>query len=358
MEAGSTKAGNTKVQTTPAPNNEPEWASWPDKKLLELRFCDLRLRIKDSALETRIDQLLRELRQIGFKFKPFFWLSTEWFTPDGVPGCAAPFYLIHPRLAELELSQIGEVEGGTAEWCMRILRHETGHAIDNAFQLRRRKRRQKIFGSSKTPYPEFYEPRPYTRSIVRHLEPAYGLSHPDEDFAETFAVWMTPHSTWRQRYANWPALKKLEYMDELMAELIGKPPITTRRKQIEPLKGNKLTLGEHYEARRLQLGGMEPNVYDRSLRKLFPQRLEDTNSPNSARVFIKKIRSEAMAKVTRWSGEPKYLVERVLSEVEKRCLELRLGIEPDRTETKEDFTIFLTAETLKYVLKGRNREWL
>ena len=29
---------------------------------------------------------------------------------------------------------------------------------------------------------------------------AYAASHPEEDFAETFAVWLTPRSNWRQSF--------------------------------------------------------------------------------------------------------------------------------------------------------------
>ncbi len=337
---------------------EPEWASWPDRKLLDLRFCDLRLSIRGTALETRIDQLNRELKQLGFKFKPFFWISVEWFTPDGIPGIAAPFYLIHPRLAELEQRQIGEVEGGTAEWCMRILRHETGHAIDNAYQLRRRMRRQNLFGSPKEPYPEFYEPRPYSKSFVVHLEPSYAQSHPDEDFAETFAVWMTPHSTWRQRYASWRALKKLEYMDELMNEIRGKPPVNTRRATFEPLHQLKTTLREHYETRRNTLGLGKEDHYDRDLRRLFPNQVEDPSGPASAHSFIADVQAEMLPKVTRWTGEYKYMVKRVIEEIQARCRTLGLGVDPESTDTRENFEIFLTAQTMKYVLQGRHREWL
>ena len=45
-----------------------------------------------------------------------------------------------------------------------------------------------------------------------HLEQWYAQSHPDEDFAETFAVWLAPDSHWRERYAGWPVLRKLEYV--------------------------------------------------------------------------------------------------------------------------------------------------
>ena len=138
-----------------------------------------------------------------------------------MPGIAIPFYLAHPRLRRLELTQVLEIEGGTREWCMMILRHEAGHAIENAYRLRQRPKRQALFGKSSEPYPDSYAPKPYSRSFVVHLDSWYAQSHPDEDFAETFAVWLTPGSNWRERYAGWPALRKLEYVDELMRGIAG-----------------------------------------------------------------------------------------------------------------------------------------
>ena len=131
-------------------------------------------------------------------------------------------FLAHPRLARLELAQMLEVEGGDPESCLRILRHEVGHAIDNAYDIRRRPTRRRLFGLPATTYPEYYTPKPYSKSFVLHLDSWYAQSHPDEDFAETFAVWLNPQSDWRPRYADWPALKKLEYMDALMADIAGK----------------------------------------------------------------------------------------------------------------------------------------
>ena len=190
-----TEADDTERSSSSGPARAaepPEWASWSDERLLEVRLCDLGLTLRDSPIRPHIRELYRELRERGIAFRPYFWLSDEWFTPDGVPGVAVPFYLAHPRLARLELSQMLEVEGGTPEWCMRILRHETAHAIDNAYRIRRRRRRQQLFGNSSQKYPEYYTPRPYSRSFVVHLQPWYAQSHPDEDFAESFAVWLTP----------------------------------------------------------------------------------------------------------------------------------------------------------------------
>ena len=191
-----------------SPREGPAWARWSDERLLEVKLCDLGVSIDGTPLESRIAEVHRELAARGFVFRAHYWLSDEWFTPDGVPGIAIPFYLAHPRLARLEERQMLEVEGGTSDWCLRILRHEIGHAIDNAYCLRRRRTRQKLFGLPSQPYPEFYLPKPYSRSFVLHLDPWYAQSHPDEDFAETFAVWLTPSSMWRKRYARWPTVMK------------------------------------------------------------------------------------------------------------------------------------------------------
>src|SRR5215510_14367966 len=221
---------------------EPAWAHWHDKDLLALRMCDLGVTIEASALEARVTQLYDELRERGLRFQPYFWLSDDWYRPDGVPGIALPFYMAHPRLMRLEESQMLQVEGGEPEWCMQILRHEAGHAIENAYRLRRLRRRIELFGRSSQKYPESYEPRPYSKSFVQHLEAWYAQSHPDEDFAETFAVWLTPGIEWDKRYAGWPALKKLQYVDELMREIQGQRPRVRTRRKVDSLETLTKTL--------------------------------------------------------------------------------------------------------------------
>src|ERR1700730_15584748 len=160
---------------------DPEWASWPDEKLLEIRLCDLGVAIEGTELEQRIAEIGAELEARGLAFRPHFWLSDEWFTPDDVPGIAIPFYLAHARLAKLELAQMLEVEGGSPETCLKILRHEVGHAIDNAYTLQRRPTRRRLFGNPSTEYPEYYTPKPYSKSFVQQLDRWYAQSHPDED---------------------------------------------------------------------------------------------------------------------------------------------------------------------------------
>src|SRR6266542_3123353 len=221
---------------TDAPDREPlkpvEWTALTDDQLLEVRMCDLGLAIEGTELELRIAQLNAELEARGLIFRPHYYLSDEWFTPDGIPGIAIPFYLAHPRLAKLELAQMLEVEGGDPDSCLRILRHEAGHAIDNAFHLRRRPTRRRLFGTPTTPYPEYYTPKPYSKSFVQHLDHWYAQSHPDEDFAETFAVWLDPQSNWSTRYAGWPAHRKLEYMDRLMRDTSRRKPTIRTKRQV------------------------------------------------------------------------------------------------------------------------------
>lgn len=222
------------------------WPRSSDRELLALRFRDLKLQIRDARLQRHIDRLYAELKRAGLRFRPHYWLAEEWFSPDGVPGIAIPFYLAHPRLKRLERRMMREVEGGNADWLMRILRHEAGHALDTAFRLRRRKDWQAIFGSPSLPYPDSYRPRPGNRRFVQHLDPWYAQIHPTEDFAETFAVWLKPGGSWRREYRGWPALDKLLYVDALMKELQGLRPAVHRRRFVEPLSANARTLGEHY----------------------------------------------------------------------------------------------------------------
>ncbi len=178
------------------PSRPPRtWSRLPDAELLQLRFSDLGLKLAGTPLERRLNRVHGELEKRGIAFRPHMWLSEEWFSPDGIPGIAVPFYLAHPRLMKLERHMMRQVEGGNGNWMMRILRHEVGHAIDTAYRLRRRARWREVFGPASLPYPESYRARPGSRSFVRHLGEWYAQSHPTEDFAETFAVWLKPNPT-------------------------------------------------------------------------------------------------------------------------------------------------------------------
>jgi hypothetical protein len=325
-----------------------------DDELLDLQFRQLDIRLEGSDLEPRIAQLHDELAARGLAFRPHYWLSEEWFTPDGIPGIAIPFYLAHPRLVKLELSQMLEVEGGDPEWCLRILRHEAGHAIDNAFALRRRRHRREIFGSPNEEYPEFYAPKPYSKSYVLHLDAWYAQSHPDEDFAETFAVWLTPQSDWSKRYHDWPALKKLEYMDRLMRSLDGRTPVVTTTQTLDPLPRLRRTLRQHYRSKRRRYGVDYPGFYDRDLRRLFSDAPEYADRAPASQ-FISRIRRQVRQAVAGWTGIYQYTIDQVIEDMieRSRALKLRLALPED--EARQQFTILLTVQTMNYLHSGGHR---
>ena len=337
-----------------APAPEPEWAGWPDERLLDLRLCDLGLTIRAGELSDRIEQLYDELETLGLRFRPHFWLSDEWYCPDGIPGVAIPFYLAHPRLARLELAYMLEVEGGTPEWCMRLLRHESGHAIENAYRLRLRRRRQKLFGKSSERYRDWYVPRPYSRRFVVHLEQWYAQSHPDEDFAETFAVWLAPDPHWRERYAGWPVLRKLEYVDATMREIADQRPAVVSRARVDPLSRLRKTLRQHYEEKRRHYGLDSDVSYDRDLRRVFSAAPEFRERPPAAR-FLGRIRREVRRRVAQGTGVYQYTIDQVLGDMIDRCRELGLRVAVPEEQAKLDFTIALTVQTMNYLHSGRHR---
>ncbi len=235
--------------------NRPRWAELPDEQLLDLRLCDLRLQIAGSRLAPLLARLDRDFASKGIAhFRPYAWLSTGWFTPHGTTGFAIPFYLAHPRLLRLERHLIGEAEGGSVASCMRLLRHEAAHALDHAYRLHRRRSWREEFGPFSQPYHATYRPRLGHRGFVVNLGHGYAQSHPAEDWAETFAVWLEPTSRWRTRYAGWPALRKLCYVNELVREIKARPPAVRTRERVDPLSEQRVTLREHYARKSARLG--------------------------------------------------------------------------------------------------------
>ncbi|MEM8732917.1 MAG: putative zinc-binding metallopeptidase [Planctomycetota bacterium] len=325
-----------------------------DEELLDMRMCDLGVSIRDTVLEDRIQQLYAELAERKIPFRPHFWLSDEWFSPDGVPGIAIPFYLAHPRLARLERKQVFDVEGGNHEWCMKIMRHEAGHCLDTAYRLRRRKSYREAFGRVSIPYPDYYRPKPYSRSYVLHLDMWYAQSHPVEDFAETFAVWLRPRSRWRTQYRGWPALRKLEYVSETMKSLVNKKPPVASKAHVDPLRSLKKTLREHYENKRTHYGLEHPSFYDRDLRRLFSDKPEYSGNPTACS-FLRRCRTELRKAVAKWTGQYQYTIDQVFSEMIDRCRELKLRLCCSEADTKRDLMILLTVQTMNYLHEGNHR---
>jgi hypothetical protein len=333
------------------------WATWSTERLLQLRVKDLGLTIEGTWLEPRIDSLYETLERRGFRLRPHIWLSEEWFSPQGVPGFAIPFYLAHPRLIRLERSQMLDVEGGTRDEFTRIMRHETGHAIQHGYQLQRRHEWQRLFGKSSKRYPDYYRPNPTSKRYVQHLRLWYAQSHPDEDFAETFAVWLRPRGEWRKRYAGWPALRKLEYVDELMSEIADTPPLIKTRQRMEPVRTLTKTLAQHYAERKAKYSEELPDIYDPDLRRIFSDSPEHRNQP-LASTFLRRNRTEIRRMVAKWTGEYEFTLDVVLGQMLRRSRELRLRAVGGDRQLTMDFAVLLTVKTMHFLYSEGRRDWI
>lgn len=333
-------------------NHRKDWVRWSDERLLDLRICDLGVRLKGTWLEEPVEQLYEELAAKDIRVRPHVWLSSEWFSPDGVPGIGVPFYLAHPRLMKLERRQMLEVEGGTKRGCMKLLRHEAGHAVQHAFRLHRKRKAQQVFGKSSEPYPDFYRSNPASKRYVQNLDLWYAQSHPDEDFAETFAVWLQPSSQWRKRYRGWPALKKLECVDQLMGDIAGRKPPVTCRERVEPVRTLRQTLRSYYERKREHYLTPAPKAPDAELRCLFdaaPGRGEPATR------FLRRHRREVIEHVKPWVGDYEFALRAMYDEALERCKALGLRAPSRRAGLARDFAIMITARTMRYVYRAR--EW-
>jgi hypothetical protein len=307
----------------------PAWASLSDEQILDLRFRDLQLAIPGTALAAAIERLYRELAMRGLRFRPHCWLAQEWFSPDGIPGIAIPFYLANKRLMSIERRFMREVEGGNRNWLMRILRHEAGHAIDTAYRLRRRKSWRAVFGPASLPYPDTYRPRPGSRRFVQHLGAWYAQAHPTEDFAETFAVWLKPNSPWRRDYEGWPAYSKLQFIDSLALEFGNQKPMVTDRSSIEDVTQERRTLREHYEQKLARYRLPRRSSADELLLKVFTSAPRNNAAPKAASL-LREQRTMLRREILRSGAFSEYLVHQVLRLMIERCESLNLHLRASR----------------------------
>ncbi len=330
------------------------WTRYSDQRLLEQPLRDLDLRIDRTWLQSCVNRLYQELENRGILFRPHVWLSTEWFSPDGIPGIAIPFYLAHPRLMRLERREMLQVEGGADAAFMRILRHEAGHALDTAYRLHFKPAWRKAFGRYAQRYPDYYVPKPDSRSYVLHLDSWYAQAHPAEDFAETFAVWLKPRSAWRQRYRDWPkVLRKLRYVErEMSASVVERPARVHSRRQVDPVSRMSQTLGDYYDKKRARYHAPWPEFYDRDLYRLFSDDSRYRDRPTAAS-FLRSMRAELRESVAEWTGVHPYTIDQVLQDMMERAreLQLRLAVSPRRAKTRA--VLLLTVHTMNCLYVGR-----
>lgn len=323
-----------------------------EAELLQTRICDLPLSLEEHfIIQQRIEKLYFELKAKGLRFRPHIWISDDWFSPDGHPGFAIPFYLFHPRLIQLEKKYIGFAEGNNQKDFMMLLRHECGHAIDNAFGLRRNKRRQQLFGLTKTKYPQSYSPCLNSRDFVFHLSDHYAQSHPDEDWAETFAVWLTPRSQWKKNYSGTKALKKLELVDEILNSKKGLPPTCLHRRKVDHFKSIKMTLGEYLQSKQRKYSFRTVNLYQKDIEKIFP--VDDRRSSLTAVQFLKKNQKDLISHIANQTKHSDYTINGLYQEIIDLCRQKRLKLKTTEKETRELFTQIMVTQSKRDLIKSK-----
>lgn len=319
--------------------------------LLQARIKDLRLHLKGTALERHIHQLYAELETKGISFHPECYLSDQWGCPSGVPVIGLPFYLADPRLHSLEAELGGEAE--TEREILMYLRHEAGHAFNYAYRLYDTDEWRKIFGDYSKPYHDDYKPRPFSRKYVVHISGWYAQKHPDEDFAETFAVWLTPGLDWAKRYAGWGAMKKLQYVDEIIKRVGRTPPLVQLAERDLDVEDMEETVLDHYRQRQLE------ERVELSLREHLDQDLlglfePPDAAPASAETLVRAERQSLIQSVSQYSGVGSPVVRALVDHLLERAAALRLTIHLDKTrEYLTKLTSLVTALAMNYLYTDR-----
>jgi hypothetical protein len=339
-------------KTIADPHDAADSPRRPEREaLLQARIKDLKLHLKGTALERHIHQLYAELEAKGISFHPECYLSDQWGCPSGVPVIGLPFYLADPRLHSLEAELGGDAE--TEREILMYLRHEAGHAFNYAYRLYDTEEWRKIFGDYSKPYHDDYKPRPFSRKYVVHISGWYAQKHPDEDFAETFAVWLTPGLDWAKRYAGWGALKKLQYVDEIIKRLGRTAPLVQLAERDLDVEDMEETVLDHYRQRQLE------ERVELSLREHLDQDLlglfePPDGAPASAETLVRAERQSLIQSVSQYSGVGSPVVRALVDHILERAAALRLTIHLDKTrEYLTKLTSLVTALAMNYLYTDR-----
>ena len=199
-------------------NGQEEWVA-ERARILKATIDQLGLRIEGTYLEQLVTRLYSELDAAGIRFKPKVYLADEWACPDGVPVIGIPFYLADEKLSRLEDEMMDGIEASSEDTILAYLRHEAGHAINYAYKLHELRSGTKVFGNYGAQDHDDFVPQPFSRNFVRHIPGFYAQKHPDEDFSETFAIWLTPGSRWQETYTDWLRHQEARLVERLMSEI-------------------------------------------------------------------------------------------------------------------------------------------
>jgi hypothetical protein len=323
--------------------------------LLPVPIRELGLKLEETTLAHSVDQLYRELEAKGLHhFRPICYLSDEWGCPSGEPVIGLPFYLADPRAKEIENS-INDVENERE--VMMYLRHEAGHAFNYAYELYKTDEWRELFGPFRRPYRDDYAFVPFSRDYVRHIAGWYAQKHPDEDFAETFAVWLDPSSRWSDRYAQWPAMRKLQYVEHIARELGGvHPPRPTGETDVTVDEMEQSVEDFYRERTPDETPIVSDLALDTDLTDIFiaADAQKEDRTYRDARALLAEHRRDIVDKVNYWTGVRRTLVRTLVLSIEQRLGELQLVAETERSRAHMiDLTVYIATLSMTFLTGGR-----
>ena len=318
--------------------------------VLGKKVSELGLRLEGSPVEAYVRELYRELARRGIKkFRPVCYLTDEWGCPDRQPVLGIPFYLADPKLRRLEKA-VDALE--SERQIMMYMRHEAGHVFNYAYRLYTTPEWRRLFGPFFRSYRDDYKPIPFSKRYVRHIEGWYAQKHPDEDFAETFAVWLTPGSRWRRQYKGWPAMQKLRYVDRLAAVLADVEPIVkTGEVDITP-DDIRVTVGQFYERAAAERQARIDIALDAHLGQIFLMRRHKNSRP--AADIVSAHQPELIDKITYWTGVPRPIVRGLIASICRTCQRMKLwGDAADEPRYLVEVTVLATTLAMNFLTRGK-----
>jgi hypothetical protein len=326
-------------------SHDPEIRGVLDKKVSELG-----LRVEGSPVEKYVQELYRELDHRGLKkFRPVCYLTDEWGCPDQQPVLGIPFYLADPKLRKLEHA-VDKLED--ERQIMMYMRHEAGHVFNYAYRLYTTPQWRRLFGPFFRPYRDDYRPVPFSKNFVRHIEGWYAQKHPDEDFAETFAVWLTPRSPWRRQYKGWPAMEKLRYVDRIARAVADVEPIVnTGEVDITPEDIGDTV--EQFYARAAQERQARIDIaLDAHLGKIFLTRKRKESKP--AADIVSRHKTELIDNITYWTGVQRPIIRGLVESICRTCERMKLwGALGEEPRYLVEVTALATVLAMNFLTRGR-----
>lgn len=322
------------------------------ENLLKTKLTELGLKLEGTRLEMLVNRLYEDLHKAGLRFKPKVYLSDEWGCPEGVPIIGIPFYLADERLSRIEDEIMDGIEAESDEEILSYLRHEAGHAFNYAYKLYETEEWHHIFGPYSRPYRDNYKPNPFSRNFVRHIPGWYAQKHPDEDFAETFAVWITPDSNWQKAYEGWGCYTKLQYVERVVKKYGAVEPLVTAEGYdvTDDLRGS---ISEHYDKFRQEPDDL-PAYFDGDLKDIFERKAppgKESEWP-TAHQFLIKHKRKLVRNINYWTGLNESTVKSLIHHFVERCKELGLYVNPDKSsEVLMEMTAYATTLSMNKLYK-------